>query len=354
MGVTVEKLTSSEKKEVRELIDLLDVAKLVVSTLEMDQVLDAILKSAMRLTNTSAGSIALFNKHTGELELHASRGFSKDFAGERNWKVRPGGLTDKILKSREPMVINDTTNKQFFTNPLAINEGIKSMVCVPLAFKDDLIGIFYVDDFSPRKFVKGELRLLSILSSFAAMSIDHAKLHERTKRLAVTDGLTELFNHRHFQEQLEREISRADRYHDMFSLMMIDIDDFKVLNDTYGHPFGDKVLQKLSGILKGSTRDSDTVSRYGGEEFTIILPKVDTALAGLMADRVLRNIKTKSSQFMRGKKPLTVSIGISTYPGDSKKKMDLIKKADKALYEAKHRGKDQAVLFHDLKGKTVG
>ena len=342
------KTLKDQETDVRELIDLLEVARLVVSTLEMDQVLEAILKSAMKLTGTDAGSIALYNKVTNELELHAHRGFSQDFIGNTRWLVRPGGLTDKILKSRKPMVINDTTSKKFFTNPLALKEGIKSMVCVPLSFKDDIIGILYVDDFSPRKFNKGELGLLSILSSFAAMSIDHARLHANTRKMAFTDGLTGLYNHRHFQEQMEREISRAGRYDESFSLLMLDIDDFKKLNDAHGHVFGDKVLKKLSEILKSSIRDSDTAARYGGEEFAVILPKVERQHAFVMAQRIRKQIKAKTAGMMRGKGSLTVSLGISSYPADAKARLELIRKADKALYEAKRLGKDRVVDYREL------
>ncbi|MBI5189371.1 MAG: GGDEF domain-containing protein [Nitrospirae bacterium] len=334
--------------EVQELIDLLDVAKLVVSTLEMHQVLDAILKSAMKLTNTNAGSIALYDKDTQELSIFAHRGFSHDFVGDTRWKVRPGGLTDKILKSKKPTVISDTTNQKFFTNPLALKEGIKSMVCVPLIFNEDIIGIFYVDDFSPRKFNRRELRLLYILSSFAAMSIDHARLHETTRQLAVTDGLTGLYNHRHFQEVLDKEVARAGRYGEKVSLIMLDIDDFKKLNDQYGHTFGDKVLKKLADILRESVRDSDTAARYGGEEFTVILPKVGSYQASLMAYRLLRDVTKKSQRLMRGKGSLTVSMGVSCYPDDATSRRALIELADRALYEAKRRSKDTVVEYQAL------
>ncbi len=342
-----------QSSNVQDLIDLLEVARLVVSTLEMDQVLEAILKSAMKLTDTSAGSIALYKKDTQELELHAHRGLSQDFIGNTVWRVRPGGLTDRILKSNKPTVINDTTNKKFFTNPLALKEGIKSIVCVPLAFKDDIIGILYVDDFSPRKFEKSQLNLLSILSSFAAMSIDHARLHENTRKMAFTDGLTGLYNHRHFQEQLEKEISRSSRHKETFSLLMIDIDDFKCINDKFGHTFGDKVLQKLADIFTASIRDSDTPARYGGEEFAVILPRVASEQASLMAQRIRKQVKIKSASLMRKKAPLTISVGVAEYPKDATKRLDLIKRADKALYKAKRLGKDQVVQFHDLERPDV-
>ena len=337
-----------DNKEVQELIDLLEVAKLVVSTLEMDQVLDAILVSAMKLTATSAGSIALYHADTAELEIRAHRGFSQDFSGSTSWKVRPGGLTDKILRSRKPTVINDTTNKKFFTNPLAIKEGIKSMVCVPLVFNEDIIGVFYVDDFNPRKFTKRELRLLYILSSFAAMSIDHARLHDTTRRLAITDGLTGLFNHRYFQEVLEKELARAERYNESFSLLMLDIDDFKPLNDSYGHQFGDRVLKLLADVFTASVRDTDTVARYGGEEFAIILPKVDSGQAAIMAQRIKNEVKARSKKFARGKRPVSVSIGVASFPIDVTERFSLIDRADKALYAAKAMGKDRVVQYREL------
>ncbi len=340
--------TSDDSVDVKELLDLFQIARLVVSTLNLDQVLEAILKSAMKLTKTSAGSIALYNKSKHELEMHAHRGFSKGFVGNTKWKVRPGGLTDVILKADRPVVISDATKNEYFTNPIAIGEGIKSVICVPLVFKDEIIGILYVDDFTPRRFGKNDLELLSILSTFAAMSIDHASLHARTSKMAVTDGLTGLFNHRYLMQQFDREFSRATRYKETFSVLMIDIDNFKTINDTYGHTFGDRVLEKLAEILKSSIRASDTAARYGGEEFVIILPKVGSAQALALANRIRKHIKEKTSALMKGKGILTVSIGISNYPKDSQKKTELIKQADKALYAAKRRGKDQAVEYREL------
>jgi len=345
--------TKALNEEVRDLLDLLDVARLVVSTLEMDQVLEAILKSAMKLTGTSAGSIALYHKETRELEIRAHHGFSQGFVGDARWKVRQGGLTDKILKSKQPTVISNTTNKAFFSNPLAIKEGIKSMACVPLVFNEDIIGVFYVDDFTPRKFAKRELRLLYILSTFAAMSIDHARLHDSTKKMAVTDGLTGLYNHRHLQEVLEKEVSRGCRYNAPFSLIMLDIDDFKRVNDGFGHPFGDRVLKKLADVLRSVIRDSDIAARYGGEEFAVILPSVDSVQAAAMSQRIMAEVNKKMKGLMKGKQPLTVSVGVSSFPADARGRMELIEKADMALYEAKRLGKDRVVQYRELSRSNV-
>ena len=335
--------------DLREWMDLLDVAKLVVSTLEMGQVMEAILKSAMKITGASAGSIALYHKETQELEIRAHKGFSQGFINSSRWAVREGGLTAEILKSKEPMVITDTTNKEFFTNPLAISEGIKSVVCVPLYIEEEVIGILYVDEFTPRKFSERELRPLSILSSFAAMSIDHAKLHELTMEMALTDSLTGLHNTRCFHGELSKEVGRATRFKESMALMMIDIDDFKKVNDTFGHPFGDKVLQNIAETLKCAVRISDMPSRYGGEEFVVVLPMTDSAQATVVAQRVLQGVRASSTELMKGKPPVTVSIGIASFPKDARDGLDLIQKADEALYRAKRAGKDRAVEYTSLR-----
>jgi diguanylate cyclase (GGDEF)-like protein len=341
-------------EEVQALNGLLDVAQLVVSSIEMDHVLYAILESALRLTKTKAGSIAFYDPCNQELQLRAHRGFSTDFEANMRWKVRPGGLTDKILKSNKPTVITDTANKEFFTNPLAIEEGIKSMVCVPLTLGETIVGIFYVDDFTPREFSDSELRLLYILSSFAAMSIDHAKKLENIKKLSVTDGLTGLYNHRHFQETLEREISRAERYGEQLSLLMIDIDDFKLVNDSLGHQFGDQVLVKLSECLRMSTRESDIPARYGGEEFVIILPNTDRENATVMAERVRNNFMKLTSKLCDEIPTVSLSVGSGSYPADSTDRETLISCADKALYAAKRSGKNRSVRYDELSGDNVG
>jgi diguanylate cyclase len=130
---------------------------------------------------------------------------------------------------------------------------------------------------------------------------------------------------------------------------MLDIDDFKRVNDVHGHPFGDKVLTKLADIVKESIRETDTAARYGGEEFAVILPKVDSANAAVLAQRIRKQIKSGTSGLMRGKGRLTVSIGISSFPLDGRSRMEIVKSADKALYEAKRRGKDAVVEHRELR-----
>jgi two-component system cell cycle response regulator len=177
------------------------------------------------------------------------------------------------------------------------------------------------------------------------LRIQKALDHARTRRLASTDGLTEVYNHRTFQERLNQEIARADRYRRPLSVLMIDVDHFKVYNDTCGHPQGDIVLQDLARLLREMSRTSDTVARYGGEEFAIILPETDSVGAQKIAQRLREQVEGYAfpgKDLMPGG-TLTISIGVATHvPAGSKDA--LLQAADTALYTAKREGRNRVCV----------
>jgi len=174
------------------------------------------------------------------------------------------------------------------------------------------------------------------------LRIQKALEHARTRRLASTDGLTEGYNHRTFQERLSQEIARADRYNRPLSVLMIDVDHFKVYNDTYGHPQGDIVLQDLARLLREMSRTSDTVARYGGEEFAIILPETDSVGAQKISQRLCEQVERypfPGKDLMPGG-ALTISIGVATHASAGSKDA-LLQAADTALYTAKREGRNR-------------
>lgn len=164
---------------------------------------------------------------------------------------------------------------------------------------------------------------------------------ERYRLQSIRDGLTDLYNHAHFQNLLAQEVSRARRYHHPLSLFMIDIDDFKRYNDTFGHLAGDWALQDLATILRESCRQTDLISRYGGEEFTVILPETPASGAMVVAERIRRAVERESQTRLRFRRPLTVSIGIAVYPWDGDSPQALLARADERLYKAKAAGKNR-------------
>jgi diguanylate cyclase (GGDEF)-like protein len=177
------------------------------------------------------------------------------------------------------------------------------------------------------------------------LRIQKALEHARTRRLASTDGLTGVYNHRTFQERLSQEIARADRYSRPLSVLMIDVDHFKVYNDTYGHPQGDIVLQDLARLLQEMSRTSDTVARWGGEEFAIILPETDSVGVQKIGQRLCEQVERypfPGQELMPGG-TLTISIGVATYASASRKEV-LLQAADTALYTAKREGRNRVCV----------
>ncbi|RNC67595.1 MAG: GGDEF domain-containing protein [Desulfuromonadales bacterium] len=329
--------------EVLALRDLIDVARAVVSTLDLDQVLQIILTSAMRFAETPAGSIALYDTIRSELTLHAHKGLTPEFVKTERWGLHPGGLTERVLTGGEILFVNDTAQTPFFTNPIALAEGIRSLVCIPLKVQSRVVGILYLDDFVPREFDQEKLKLLSVLSSFAAMAIENAQLHRRTRLMAITDSLTGLYNHRYFQQVFGRELNRASRYGKPLSIVMMDVDDFKKFNDTYGHLHGDKVLAAMGDILEDALRDSDSAFRYGGEEFVVLLPETELPSALQVAERLREIVERKSVEVLKGIVPhgVTVSIGVAAFPRDGETRGELFKSVDDLLYRAKEFGKNR-------------
>jgi diguanylate cyclase (GGDEF)-like protein len=331
------------QKQIEALRDLIDVAKTVVSTLDLDTLLQAIMVSAMHYSETPAGSVALYDSTNKELSLHAHSGLSAEFVKVERWTVSNGGLTEQILKSGEIFIVGDTENSPFFHNPVAIKEGIRSLICVPLIFQNDIVGILYLDDFTPREFDRGKLELLAILSSFAALAIHNARLHNRTRVMAITDFLTGLYNHRYFQQILTQELGRATRYEKTLSLIILDIDNFKSFNDRFGHAVGDKVLIAIGEIINRSLRKVDFAFRYGGEEFVILLPETPLENAILTVERIRERIADEASSSVpeADGSRVTVSAGVACYPENGSNREDLFSLMDSYLYKAKSMGKNR-------------
>ncbi len=351
MAETVLDEQSRIADELREMREILSVAQVVVSSLDLDEVLHVILCGAMAIIEAPAGSIALYDESISSVHLRVHAGLSDKFTTKNRWLVKEGGLTHHILEQGGLFVVEDTEKAEFFKNPIAIGEGIRSLIAVPLKIQDKIVGILYVDDFKPRRFQEHRLRALSILASFASMSINNAQLYAETQKLACTDGLTGIYNHRQFKQMSFEELSRAKRYNKKMAMIMLDIDNFKLFNDSYGHPAGDKVLAALGCLLKKTLRDCDFAFRYGGEEFMAILPETGITSAVVVANRIAAAIRENSHRFLADIAPdhkVTVSIGVAVYPRDGVDEVSLLHVVDDMLYKAKASGKDRVCFRKKL------
>jgi diguanylate cyclase (GGDEF)-like protein len=236
-----------------------------------------------------------------------------------------------------PFIINTEEKKQQSTNEICRLLNLEDFVTVPLKAKDKVIGVIVADNrFNRKPITNDDIRMLTMFANQAGLAIENSKLYERTVILSNSDSLTGLWHHGYFQYLLSEEVKKASREKYSFTLLMIDIDNFKNFNDTYGHQSGDAILRKISAIFNDVSRRIDTIARYGGEEFTIILPYTRKEEALVLAERLRRSVEENQEI-----KDITISIGVASFPDDGQDKEILISKADRALYEAKRTGKNK-------------
>jgi len=219
---------------------------------------------------------------------------------------------------------------------------LRSSIVEPMRSRDELQGMVAVASTGESAFSEDSERLIGILAGQALIALQNEAMFRRMANLAIRDGLTGLFNHRHFYDLLQVEFDRSERYGRQFSLIMVDTDGLKMANDTFGHLAGDQVLRELAVLFMEETRESDVVARYGGDEFTLILPETQTEPAVALAER-LRGL-VEEHQFMCGDARIafTISAGVATYvPGQGMTLPDLVGRADMALYRAKSLGRNR-------------
>jgi diguanylate cyclase (GGDEF)-like protein len=225
-------------------------------------------------------------------------------------------------------------------------EDVASHAAVSLRSGEHVVGVLVIGSATPRELTPAELDRLQVIGNQSSLALQNALLHGELERLSVTDRLTELYNHGYFEQRLEEEVGRAERFGHVLSLIMIDIDDFKLFNDTYGHPRGDRVLRSVSDTITQTLREIDFAARYGGEEFVVVLPETDVEGARAVAERVRAGVEQLSYASI-GVDPSvrkTISVGVATFPTHARAGAPLIVAADQAMYVAKRSGKNMVVV----------
>ena len=223
---------------------------------------------------------------------------------------------------------------------------LKSRFTLPLAVEGEILGCISLNSDQPNAFDVQDLQFFSVIGYQMAATLKHFQRFSSVQSMAIYDTLTNVHNRRYFDERIGAETEKSFSSGTPLSLMMVDIDYFKKVNDTYGHTEGDKVLCKIASLLKNSVRKDDTVARYGGEEFVLILPGAKLEVTSVIAERVRRLVETTLFEVGRTQIHLTISLGISNVPVHPvRSKEDLIKMADHALYDAKRGGRNRVCIF---------
>lgn len=314
----------------------------LVSSLNLNVIAEKLCEGAEKIASSQAFFFIASGKQF-ELIHHTGR-----ISGNKTSFDLKGAFINIAVENRQPIYMADMKDYRASVLPFSA-ENIRSIFVIPLIYESKLLGLFVMSSEKADFLDTFQMELLKVMCNQVATSIANAKLHAEIEKLATTDGLTGLFNHRVFQEKLSEELKKLSRYSEPSSLLLADIDFFKKINDTYGHPSGDLVLKEVSKIIREAIRDIDIPARYGGEEFAAILPRTDSKGAMNIAERLRKAVMSTSFSSDTSSLKVTLSIGIATTPSDAKTKEELIEKADEALYYAKNNGRNRSVLWSEIK-----
>lgn len=332
--------TASDKEQniIRTLTMLTEMMGFIPSELKLETILQTLLEMTRSLLKAEHSGIFIFEGEKKEFKLFKST-IENETSVECSKTMLQGALGD-AMRGLTTFRINE------FKTPLPSDHiAIKNLIAITLASAGDRMSALLVAVNKKDYFTQDDE---DTLFNFAFQAFQALTIHEEIARLAVTDGLTGLGNHRAFQEKLSEEIERASRYAKVLSVVMLDIDHFKSFNDVYGHQSGDNALKQIAMIINSSMRNVDFSARYGGEEFIVILPETGCEEAVAVAERIRRRVN--EYQFAtenKTKAVLTISSGIACYPYDALTKEDLLKKADQALYFAKEHGRNKVYFYQE-------
>jgi len=324
------------------------------TTLNLDEILEIVLLAARPILSSDLAAITLAEEEGHGQVLAAAAGETAPALIGRTFSPE-GSLVGWVLAERKyfsHQALGDRDIKTPVFSAKLDPPGLQSLLCYPLRLGEDLFGTLVFLSRQPGAFSDYESQVAGLIADLAAVAISNAQLYQKTEKLAITDGLTGLYNHRRFQERLSEELARSERSPSPLALLLIDLDHFKQVNDRYGHPVGDVVLRGVARLLKESIRKVDLAARYGGEEFVVLL--VDTELRG--AHRLAERIRETAARLVfraDGREfGISLSLGLAAYPQDARRKEDLIERADQALYYAKQGGRNRTVAYASLRGTS--
>jgi diguanylate cyclase (GGDEF)-like protein len=308
---------------------------------DREAIVDVILETAVLAVDAEMAVLYVTPSSKDPLRARATHGVTSDVT---DLGLPPGaGVAGRVAAMDAPIVHPGAPGGPAPAQP-GEPLGARTAAAVPIHSAGRLLGVVAVYDSRPdRRFTPSDLTTLATVVHQAETAIDNVILHEEAERLSITDGLTGVWNRRHFDLRANEEVRRSHRFGEPFSLVMLDVDDFKRINDSCGHQAGDTVLVEIAARVTEAVREVDTVARYGGEEFCLLLPRTDAPGASLLAEKVRDAIGARPFPLHDGSRELdvTVSIGVATYPLHGGSVGALLTVVDEALYRAKRAGKNR-------------
>jgi diguanylate cyclase (GGDEF)-like protein len=343
------------KRKVYDLHNLVEASNEIYSILDFKQLINSALLTIIGQIGIQSAFALMYDSNNHAYDRCFQKGYKEKEIKNLTFNIE-SQIAKFFLSHDSPLFLKDIAKEEGFSRYITKLKKLNVSIVAPIIHAERLQGIIAIGEkLYGRNFSQTDFELFHVLVNIISISIGNALNYEEVKNLSLTDGMTGLHNYRYFAIRLKEELNRARRNKTRVSLLILDIDHFKNYNDTLGHQAGDEALRALGKVLKNTVRDEDVVSRYGGEEFCIILPGSSKESMRKLGERVRRMIEDfnfyKERVQPTGK--LTVSLGGSTFPDDTEDLEILVQRADEALYHAKNLGRNQLRLYQKLvKGKS--
>jgi diguanylate cyclase (GGDEF)-like protein/PAS domain S-box-containing protein len=333
-------------KHARELSALNDATSYLLKTLDLEVLLQHIIQASTKAIPAAEKCVLRLISPGGKrLVTRAFHGYP-DPEERAQSPIKLSGYLEKALKKRKPLILNNLHKAdQIDEKTRPVSGSIRSAIVIPLVFEDQELGVLSVESSRWWAFTRDDMSLLTSFAATATVAIRNAQLHAEVQRLAETDSLTQLYNRRGLFELGRSALQRAKKRENPFSVIMLDVDEFKRINDSYGHATGDEVLSQVAHWVQAASRKTDIVGRYGGDELVLLLPDTDYSQAHRLAERILKRISGKPLQVGSGSLKVSLSVGIAQSEASNGSSLEeLMKQADEALYAAKQNEGDKIVI----------
>jgi diguanylate cyclase (GGDEF)-like protein len=326
----------------QELTIFHDVAKALTSSLDLDSILQTIMEKMAEHFRPDTWSLLMVDERQSELYFAIAVGETAEALKDVRLKMGEG-IAGWVAKHGEQVILEDAAQDPRFARRVdeVTKSETRSVVCIPLRSRLRVLGVIQLVNLDLRQFNETEVFFLRALCDYAAIAIENARWVEKIQELTITDDCTGLYNARHLYKTLETEVYRSSRFGYEFSVLFIDLDHFKSVNDTHGHLVGSKLLAEIGYLVKAQLRLIDFAFRYGGDEFVVLLPQTSKDQALVVAKRLREALRASSFCANEGLHlKVSASIGLATYPHDARDAHDIIRQADEMMYLVKNTTRD--------------